>query len=60
MKPVKEIELIETILKQQSSQYQDPHQRLAWERGFLTGMLARYAQHDISLRLELQRRVIDR
>jgi tRNA uridine 5-carbamoylmethylation protein Kti12 len=60
MKPVKEIELIEEVLKQQGNRYQDPHQRLAWERGFLTGMLARYAQHDIALRLELQRKVVDR
>ena len=57
MKPVKEIELIEEMLKNQTPNYTDAHQRLAWERGFLTGFLARLAQHDIGTRLEIMQKV---
>jgi len=42
-------QLIELLLQQEGSKYIDPHLRLAYERGYLTGLLAKLMYDDIEV-----------
>jgi len=42
-------QLIELLLQQEGSKYDDPHLRLAYERGYLTGLLAKLMYDDIEV-----------
>lgn len=56
MKPDKEIEMIEHMLKQLTPPDQTVHQRMCWERGFLTGFLARLAKADSGIKAAIIQR----
>jgi hypothetical protein len=53
MRPHKEIELIELLLRQQRPNFKTSGEMLAWERGYLTGMLAMFAHNDSAIRSQL-------
>jgi len=47
-------ELIEEILKSKSGMYPDARRQMLYERGYLTGILARLAYDDSSVRVKLE------
>ena len=49
-------QLIEILLNQEGSKYTDPHLRLAYERGYLTGLLAKLMYDDV----EVFQKVLDK
>ena len=56
MNPEKEIKLIEEMLKRCAPDFSDAHQRLSWERGFLTGFLASLAHNDSAIKVAVMKR----
>jgi len=46
---------IEQLLQSHAPSHLTPHLKITWERGFLTGILARMAQDNASIRLQLER-----
>ena len=46
---------IEQLLQANAPTHLTPHLKITWERGFLTGVLARLAQDNNSIRLQLER-----
>jgi hypothetical protein len=53
MKPYKEIELIELLLRKVQPKFQNSGELLAWQRGYLTGLLATLAHNDSAIRSQL-------
>ena len=51
------IELVETLLKSNNKQHKDSHDQMIYERGFLTGLIARIMLTDPILRREIQERI---
>ena len=48
-------QLIEQLLQANAPTHLTPHLNSTWDRGFLTGVLARLAQDKNSIRLQLER-----
>ena len=46
---------IEQLLQAHAPSHLTTHLKITWERGFLTGLLARLAQDNASIRLQLER-----
>jgi hypothetical protein len=46
---------IEQLLQAHAPSHLTPHLKITWERGFLTGLLARMAQDNTNIRLQLER-----
>ena len=53
MKQQTEIELIEQLLKLQPKQFDNSHDLILYQRGFLTGLLASIAHNDYSVKYTL-------
>jgi hypothetical protein len=51
------IELVETLLKKNNKKHIDSHAQMIYERGFLTGLIARIMLTDPILRREIQERI---
>jgi len=46
---------IEQLLQAHAPTHLTPHLKVTWERGFLTGLVARLAEGNASIRLQLER-----
>lgn len=46
---------IEQLLQANCPSHLTPHLKITWERGFLTGLLARLTQDNVSIKLQLER-----
>ena len=46
-------EVVETLLRQNKREYKDSHDQLLYERGYLTGLIAKLMMTDPILRREL-------
>ena len=47
------IELVETLLKSINKQHKDSHAQMIYERGYLTGLIARLMIENPNIRLEI-------
>jgi hypothetical protein len=47
------IDIVEKLLCQNNRNYKDSHEQLLYERGYLTGMLARMMIENPNIRLEI-------
>jgi hypothetical protein len=50
MQPLTEVDLVEKLLAQQTPKFSNVHLQMIWQRGFLTGLLARFAHNDSHIR----------